>query len=322
MDSNSHPRKVISIQGLSKSFWGQSIFNNLNLDVYAHSFSILIAPNGTGKSTLLRIILGLEREDEGTIKFHDGLKRMDIGFVAENIEFDPHCSVKKFLKFYKTLYENFKMKWLIECAEKRNINLNLTFSKLSRGQKMQILLLSQLARSPKILLVDEITSVLDPYSKEYYLALLHQYQEEGGTILLTTNILTEIEKFGDRIIMLRNGSISLHEKTTTIINDHKKLLMREIDFNHLFQAQTRSNAIKETFVIEKTFLNGQPYYQWLVNLRQFNQLLQQPYFVYFQHSSISMEDIFRFIYKNSILEQSDQVSQGDLVRGKSDLEAA
>lgn len=322
MDSKNHPSKIISIHGLSKSFWGQSIFNNLNLDVYTHSFSILIAPNGTGKSTLLRIILGLEREDEGVITLHDGLKRKDIAFVAENIEFDPHCSVKKFLKFYATLFPNFKMKWLMECADQRNINLNLNFSKLSRGQKMQILLLSQLARNPKILLVDEITSVLDPYSKEYYLALLHQYQQEGGTILLTTNILTEIEKFGDRIIMLRDGGISLHDKTLTIINDHKKLLMREIDFNKLFQGQTKSNSIKENFVIEKTFFDGQPYYQWLVNLAQFNQLVQQPYFVYFQHSSISMEDIFRFIYKNSMLERKDQTSQEVLLRSKSDLEAA
>ncbi|MEK6626296.1 MAG: ATP-binding cassette domain-containing protein, partial [Bdellovibrionota bacterium] len=199
-------------------------------------FYILMAPNCAGKSTALRLIMGLERPTTGTMSFlgkdhdQDGIPsavRGQIGLVAETVEYDPSASLMRFLKFYATLFPLYDLPWLCAMAQVRNIDLTQKFHKLSRGQKMQIILLAELAKRPKLLLIDEITSVLDPYSRAFYLNLLSDFTARGGTILLTTNVIHEVESSASDLLILKSGTVAWKSPIDTIFQQFTKIMVSD-----------------------------------------------------------------------------------------------
>ena len=106
---------------------------------------------------------------------------------------------------------------------------------------MQMVLTAELAKSPKILLIDEITSVLDVYSRLFFLKKLDEFKQSGGTIFLTTNVITEVEEHLDHIFIIKNGNIVFDGKKVDIQNQKcpldKNPLTLEVFFSRLHAPQ-------------------------------------------------------------------------------------
>ncbi|MBI2519640.1 MAG: ABC transporter ATP-binding protein [Bdellovibrio sp.] len=228
---------VFSCQHLSKKYLSKYVLEDVTFSLTQGHFYILMAPNGAGKSTVLRLIMGLERPTAGTMSFLESCPdqygipahlRGQIGLVAETIEYDPSASLMRFLKFYATLFPTYDLPWLCAMAQVRNIDLTQKFQKLSRGQKMQVILLSELAKRPKLLLIDEITSVLDPYSRAFYLNLLSDFTHQGGTVLLTTNVIHEVESSASDLLILKGGTVAWEAPINTIFRQFTKIMVSDI----------------------------------------------------------------------------------------------
>lgn len=207
---------LIRTQHISKSFFANKVLHDINLKIRPRTFYALLGENGAGKSTLLRILMGAERSDSGygEILGNQLLEKRHavntkIGYVSETMEFDVPTTMDKFISSYKKYYPRWNEKLFQKMVVDQNFQLNKKFKDYSRGQKMQLALMLALAINPKILLVDEVTSVLDIYSRRYFVGLMHEFVKGGGTVVITTNVISEVQEFATHLLLLRQGKIKM-----------------------------------------------------------------------------------------------------------------
>lgn len=206
--------KIIEAKHLRKAFHEKVILDDVSFSIDKGTFTALLGKNGSGKSTTLNILMGQLKLDEGDcFLFGESVKddpyhlKNKIGHVTEKIRFDYPASVESFIRDYSKLFEKFNLKLFFQMAKDVDINLSNQFGSYSRGQKMQIVLMAALSHSPEVLLIDEITSVLDAYSRNYFIERLHNFRDKGGTVVITTNIVSEVQHSCTDVIFLSDNKI-------------------------------------------------------------------------------------------------------------------
>lgn len=193
---------------------------HFNLTVESGEFLTLFGPSGAGKTTLMRLIAGLETPDSGTITVDDDIwfdstkkinlppQRRSIGFVFQDYALFPTMSVRENLLFAaETEEQRHNIDKLIELVELESLSKRLP-STLSGGQKQRVALARALVRHPKILLLDEPLSALDPAMRQKLqdeLSLIHS--RLGVTTLLVSHDIAETVKLSDRLAQIEAGHI-------------------------------------------------------------------------------------------------------------------
>jgi ABC-2 type transport system ATP-binding protein len=226
---------IISFKNISKSYLLRTVLENISFDIDRGGFHVLLGENGAGKSTILKIIMGLEKFERGEgyllgekFQSYNRNNRHEIGLVSEFVEFDGPFSINNFIKFYSQYFPKWNQELFDQIVNDKKMDLTKKFNKYSRGQKMQIVLATELAKSPSILLLDEITSILDLNSRKYFLNKFSIFCQEGGTIILTTNIISEVQAYATDLIIIKNGHIPLNEKINNV-NKHFKIIKIDDD---------------------------------------------------------------------------------------------
>lgn len=214
---------MIKIRNLSKSFYSNKVLENVDLEIQEGKLTTLLGENGSGKSTLLNILSGYELPDEGSVTYN-GVSlnevsfpfKHDIFFVHEKIDYTLSMTVKEYVSLLKNQIPNWDDGLFRKMVKDRKIDLNNNFQSLSRGQKMQVALMIGLASRPKVLLLDEITSVIDVYGRKYFLDLLEKFVSQGNTVVMTTNIINELEFYTDNLVVIKNRKIVLDKNVDDI----------------------------------------------------------------------------------------------------------
>jgi ABC-type multidrug transport system ATPase subunit len=221
---------IVQVKGLSKSFQGNNVLEDVNFQIKEGSFTALLGKNGSGKSTILNLLMGHEKLDSGdcylfgeSIRNNPDHLKNKVGHVSERIKLDYPLTIREFIPQYGHFFENFDLEQFLKQAAEVNINLNKQFGEYSRGQKMQIVMLAALAQNPKLLLIDEITSVLDASSRKFFISFLKSYTENGGTVILTTNIVNEIQHYCTDVLFLSKGKIKFQTALSDIPTNFKKI---------------------------------------------------------------------------------------------------
>ena len=214
---------IIGLKKTFKQYRGITVLEDISLEIFEGDFYALLGHNGAGKSTLLKIISGIEYATKGSgiileknIEHDLGEVKSSIGFVSEDINFNFPVPLKQFFKAYSMLYPNWNQLLFQTLMDKREIDLKKEFSEFSRGEKMQIALIAALSQSPKILLIDEITSVLDVYARKYFIDHLKKFTNLGGTVVMTTNVIDEIQTYCTKTIILKHGKLLLDTEVCRI----------------------------------------------------------------------------------------------------------
>jgi len=216
----------IEIRGIRKSYGEVRVLDRLSLSVEEHEVVSLIGPSGSGKSTLLRCINGLEEIDEGEIRVHgeritgpgvdvDALRR-DIGIVFQSYNLFPHMSVLENI----TLAPVHVLKLTRAAAEERAMALLSRFGlgdkaraypdRLSGGQQQRVAIVRALAMDPMVLLLDEITSALDPELVSEVLGIVRELARQGMTMVLATHEMGFAREVSSKVCFLCDGAI--HEE--------------------------------------------------------------------------------------------------------------
>jgi polar amino acid transport system ATP-binding protein len=219
---------LLELRNVRKYFGDLPVLNDVSLHVEEHQVVCLIGPSGSGKSTLLRCINGLEKIDAGEIRIHgdrvtgpgvdvDALRR-DVGIVFQSYNLFPHMTVLQNVTLapLRVLHQE-----QAEAEEKamqllKRIGLenkaNEYPDRLSGGQQQRVAIVRALAMGPMVLLLDEITSALDPELVAEVLNIVRELARDGMTMLLATHEMGFAREVASKICFLCDGTV--HEEGT------------------------------------------------------------------------------------------------------------
>ena len=214
---------VLSLRGIHKSFGDREVLRGIDLDVSAHEVVALIGASGSGKSTLLRVVNLLEQVDDGQV-FLQGedisdprvaadAVRARIGVVFQHYNLFPHLTVLDNV----TLASRHVLGKTREAAEARGLELLARIGlaehastypdRLSGGQQQRAAIVRAIATNPELLLLDEITSALDPELVSEVLDLVRELGEDGTTILMATHEMAFARDVAHRVVFLDQGVV-------------------------------------------------------------------------------------------------------------------
>jgi len=220
--------------GVSKRYGKLSVLDRLDLTVEANTFYALLGDNGAGKSTLIRLFLGIERPNSGSV-FLSGIpshkmKPADfaqLGYVSATQRLPSDKNLRKLSLLQAKLYPIWDNSWLERQARLLELPLDTSLGQLSRGQAMKAKLLLALAHKPRFILLDEPFDSLDVLVKEECIRLLIDWMNaEGGSVLMSSHEIDEVEQLADRVGILRNGAFTLEEPLAELLERHRRISYR------------------------------------------------------------------------------------------------
>jgi ABC-2 type transport system ATP-binding protein len=223
-------QKLLKINQISKKYNERIILKDLSFEITSGTFTTLLGANGSGKSTLMRLMAGSEFPDTGEVEFKgyatnawDSPVKRDVFYINENINIESSLNCEKFVQRFRNLFPNWHEKFFQSMIKDRRLDLKKNYNQFSRGQKMQFNLMIALAASPELLLLDEITSVMDVYARRYFLGLLHRYCQSGKTVVMTTNIISELQFYTTHLLLIHNSKLKLQGPLEEVAGGFVKL---------------------------------------------------------------------------------------------------
>ena len=214
---------VLEVTNLRKSFGNELVLNELNLTVPEHTATVLIGASGSGKSTLLRCINLLEQIDDGEIRV-DGIEisdpqinedevRRKLGMVFQSFNLFPHMTVLENITLAPIKVHQISKDEAITQAEKLLARFDLLDKadqypdRLSGGQQQRVAIIRSIANKPRLLLLDEVTSALDPVLVNEVLAIVRDLKHDGMTMVLATHEMGFATQVADEVCFLKDGLI-------------------------------------------------------------------------------------------------------------------
>lgn len=202
--------------------------DHLSLTLPAGCIMGLIGENGAGKSTTIKLILGMIHKNEGTIRIYgkdageaSTLVKEDIGVVMDDNGIPAALDGKKIDKVMKRIYKNWNSGYFMELLQKMSVPVNKKYGDFSRGMKMKMGIAIALSHDPKLLILDEATNGLDPVAKEEVLEMLFDFtREEDHSILISSHIVSDLEKLCDYIAFLHKGKLILMEEKDKLFEEY------------------------------------------------------------------------------------------------------
>ena len=218
---------AIEIKGLTKHFPGFAL-EGLNLTLPSGCILGLIGENGAGKSTTIKLLLGMLTPDAGTASvlgadIGGDLRpvKEEIGVVLDEPGLPHMLKAGQIDKIMGSIYQNWSSSDFAALLRRLNLPEDKAYGDFSRGMKMKMGLAIALAHKPRLLLLDEATSGLDPVVRDDVTDLLLDFtRDEGHSILLSSHIVSDLEKVCDYIAFLHKGRLMLLEEKDALTNEY------------------------------------------------------------------------------------------------------
>ena len=256
----------ITLKSIAKKIDKEVVLADLSIGVENNSNHVIIGQNGSGKSSILKILVGIIEKDAGTAYIHgkdistrSDETRMMTGYMPQYIDLDDEISIYENLLIYSQLFNVSENK-----AKLRIQNFSEIFdfkkflfeksSNLSLGILRSIQFCRALLHDPKILLLDEPTSGMDPQHKIKLWNIIDRIGNDK-TILFTTQDFSEAEKYADRISIIHQGDIKMDGSLGTLVNATKGLSKFEIRFKHSVDEEILS-IFNDMPTVLKPTING------------------------------------------------------------------
>ena len=254
---------VIETRRLTKRYRRITALSDCSITVPEGRISALVGPNGAGKTTLLRLLSGLASPTSGDAAILGSAPRQDpaflaeIGFLAQEIPLYRRMSAEDHIG----IGAHMNPRWDGESVRDRlrglNIPLDAAVGTLSGGQRAQVALALTLAKRPKVLLLDEPVAALDPLARRHFLGTLADAVAEGGlTVVLSSQLVADIERVCDHLILLASSRVQLCGDMADLLNEHRVLVgprkdTTAIERDHTV-VQTERTARQTTMLVRLT----------------------------------------------------------------------
>jgi ABC-2 type transport system ATP-binding protein len=266
---------------------------DLSLEVKSGEIFGFVGPNGSGKTTFIRSLLGLLKLDSGTIhllskevKVGEQDHFSKVGYMPSESFFFNELKVKDILKFFQST-RPVDPKYLEHLIEHLDVDLNKKFGSLSFGNKKKIGIIVAMMHQPEVLILDEPTAGLDPLIQSRFLELLVEQKMKGTTVLLSSHVLKEIEKVCDRVALIKEGSLLFTRRMEDIRKEESKRVI--VWPNH-------QNLVLEglTYLRDE---NGASHYAYQGDVNLLMRYLSSYHFKDMVIRNIDLEELFQVFYE-------------------------
>lgn len=215
---------AIEIRNLNKSYPGFEL-RNLNLTLPSGCIMGLVGENGAGKSTTIKLILGMGKADSGEISVLGRAMSVDvkqeIGVVLDEAGYPQGMNARQIGKVMKSAYRNWNPGTYERYLNKLAVPANKPFKDLSRGMKMKLSIAVALSHEAKLLVLDEATSGLDPVVRDELLDVFNEFaRDSGNSVLISSHIVSDLEKICDYIAFLHKGTLMLCEEKDVLLEQY------------------------------------------------------------------------------------------------------
>jgi ABC-2 type transport system ATP-binding protein len=205
---------VVRLQDVTKTYSRTLALRSVNLEIRAGEVFGYLGPNGAGKTTTLRLLMGLLRATSGRVEvlgldaWRDAVTvHRRVGYVPGEPALYERLTGREHTAYFGHLRRDAAAKRAAELAGRLDLDLDRPSRQLSKGNRQKLALVLALMSSPRLLVLDEPTSGLDPIVQQEFHALLREHTAAGGTVLLSSHVLAEVQRVADRVGVLRAGQL-------------------------------------------------------------------------------------------------------------------
>ncbi|HPN56920.1 MAG TPA: ABC transporter ATP-binding protein [Candidatus Omnitrophota bacterium] len=224
-------KTVIETRSLTKKFGAKTILAQIDLDVPAGSIYAYLGPNGAGKTTTIKTMVNILRPTRGTVKILgvdstalDAKEFRQIGYVSENQVLPEGMTANALFDYCRPMYPQWDEGFCQSLTRQFDLPCDEPIEKLSRGMKMKAALIASLAYRPKLLILDEPFSGLDPVARKDLMdGIMELTGTEEWTIFISSHDIEEVEHLADWVGFLHKGQLKLSETTESLQARFKRI---------------------------------------------------------------------------------------------------
>ena len=217
---------ILKCTNLSKTYDFDNALNNVNLSIESGKIIGLLGPNGSGKTTFIKLLNGLLKPTEGEI-FIDGQNpgvetKKIVAYLPDKNYLDNSKTVKAILQLFADFYDDFDLEKAQNMLKDLGIDITRRFKLLSKGMKEKVQLILVMCRRAKLYLLDEPIAGVDPAARDYILNTVIKNYNRDATVIISTHLIADVEKVLDEAIFISKGEILLYQDVKSIISEQNK----------------------------------------------------------------------------------------------------
>lgn len=226
---------ILQCTGLCKRYGNKTALDNVTLALERGRIVGLLGPNGSGKSTLIKLANGLLTPTAGEIRIAGNLPGAEthakVSYLPERTYLSDWMTADDLLKFFANFYADFNLDKAADMLTRLGISPKDSLKTMSKGTKEKIQLAVVMSREADLYLLDEPIGGVDPAARDYILNTILTNYNENSTVVISTHLISDIEKVLDDVIFLHQGQITLHKTVDDIREEYGKsvdALFREV----------------------------------------------------------------------------------------------
>lgn len=214
--------ELLECKNLCKEFDKKTILQDINLKIPRGKIIGLLGKNGAGKSTLIKLINDLLTPTSGEILINGEMPGVNskkiIAYLPERTYLDKEMTIKQAINYFNEFYQNFNSDKAIRLLKDLDLDINKKISKMSKGMQEKLQLVLVMSRDAELYILDEPLGGVDPATRDYILDTILSNFSEGASVIISTHLISDVERILDEVIFVDQGKIVLTSSADELRN--------------------------------------------------------------------------------------------------------
>lgn len=228
---------LLRLEHVQKNYGKTEALSGVNLDIQPGRIVGLLGPNGSGKTTIIKLINGLLQPTSGQVLIN-GEKpspktKKVVSYLPDTTYLGDNMKIKEVFAMFKDFYSDFDEEKAYHLLEDLNLDEKSRLKNLSKGNKEKVQLILVMSRKADLYVLDEPIGGVDPAARDYILKTIIQNRSENSSVLISTHLISDIEDILDDVIFIKDGEILLQEDANELRRKHDNTI------DHIFRDQFR-----------------------------------------------------------------------------------
>ena len=221
---NQYP--LVYLDHVTKNYGHEVALMDVSLNIQPGRIIGLLGPNGSGKTTIIKLINGLLQPSLGNIYIHGQLpspaSKKVVSYLPDTTYLSENIKISDAISYFQDFYSDFKVQRAYQLLNDLHLHPNQKLNSLSKGNKEKVQLILVMSREADLYVLDEPIGGVDPAARDYILRTIIQNRRPNSSVLISTHLIADIEQVLDEAIFINQGRILMHENTTVLRNQHGK----------------------------------------------------------------------------------------------------